>query len=104
MQFGSGENDEVMVLTYDDVSLYRYKFSQHLCNYTTKGNYGAVCYVPAEESGYKNQPVYVNLGHDLVVFTKTKWTRHGPLKLENKTVLENRGILESRFLGRNIRK
>lgn len=39
------------MLTYDEISLYRYKQMGHLCNYRTKGNYGSACYVPAEEKG-----------------------------------------------------
>lgn len=100
MEFSSGENDEILVLTYDEISLYRYKYGQHLCNYMTKGNYGSSCYIPSGENG-KNEPIYIHLGYEVIVFTKFKFCRYGALKLNDKILLENRGILESKFLGRN---
>lgn len=36
------------------------------------------------------------------MFTKSKLRNYGALKLDNKSLLENRGILESKYLGRNV--
>jgi hypothetical protein len=85
------------VLTYDEISLYKYKQSNYFCNYRTRGNYGSVCYIPPSSS--VKDATYVHLGFDMTVFTKHKLHNYGPLKLGDKSLLNNCGIVESQFLG-----
>lgn len=35
----------------------------------------------------------------MTVFTKSRLHSYGPLKIDGKKLLENRGILESKYLG-----
>jgi hypothetical protein len=42
---------------------------------------------------------YVHLGFDMTVFTKNKLQNYGPLKIGEKSLLDNCGIVESKFFG-----
>ena len=42
---------------------------------------------------------YVHLGFDMTVFTKNKLHNYGPLKIGEKSLLDNCGIVESKFFG-----
>lgn len=79
LEFSSGENDEIILLSYDEVSLYRYKYGNHLCNYRTKGNYGSACFIPSDDN-VRNEPIYIHFGYEVIVFTKTKLSKYGALK------------------------
>lgn len=42
---------------------------------------------------------YVHLGFDMTVFTKNRLHSYGPLKIDDKSLLDNCGIVESKFFG-----
>jgi len=40
LQFYSGNGEGILVMTYNDISLFKFKNNKALCTFRTKGNYG----------------------------------------------------------------
>ena len=54
------------MLTYDEITLYKYRNSQYLANYRTRGSYGDVCYIPPARKGALSMSNKMNVNNNSI--------------------------------------
>ena len=54
------------MLTYDEITLYKYRNSQYLANYRTRGSYGDVCYIPPARKGAFSMSNNMNVNNNSI--------------------------------------
>ncbi len=90
LRFYSTNNYELLLLTYDEVALYRYKQAP-LCTYRTGGNYG--------QGLSLGEGLYGQVGKQLILFSKEKLTPINSYHFPDPQLFEEGGFKECVKLG-----
>lgn len=76
LHFCSAVSGEVLIVTYNEVSLHTYKSSSSLRTYRTRGNYG--------HGFYLGNGFYGHIGEELIAFSRDKLRTYGQVRTTNE--------------------
>jgi hypothetical protein len=79
LQFYSVIPGEMLIVTFNEVSLHNYKQHYPLKNYRTRGNYGQGFYL---EEGF-----YGHVGEELITFNRDRLVAYGQVKANSASSL-----------------